>query len=127
MTAKTMDIYGSGVIHKPVVVDLTVKDIKVTGTATSKSGLTVEQVKNMAVADALKKAVADVLIEPKFETESYAGKITATVTGFPGYYSNFRPIKAEDIPLLEAGLLQTAKVYEPSNLVQKKQKDLNRK
>jgi len=34
-TSKTTDIYGAGVIQKPVVVDLDVKGTKVTGMATS--------------------------------------------------------------------------------------------
>lgn len=109
-TSKTMDIYGAGVIHKPVIVDLDVKDTKVTGTATANMD---EDVKNLAVANALKESKADVLVEPKFEIEAKNGKRTATVIGYPATYKNFRPIKPEDAALLNTGIIQKANVYEP--------------
>src|ERR1039458_322350 len=92
-TAKSMDIYGSGVIQKPVVVDLDVKEAKVTGTSTETQGKAIDMIKQEAVADAIKKASADILVEPTFETITSNGKITVTVTGFPGTYKNFRIIK----------------------------------
>ncbi|MFM8949194.1 MAG: hypothetical protein ACKOKB_00255, partial [Bacteroidota bacterium] len=110
-TTKTTDIYGSGVIQKPVVVDLDVSDQKVSGTATASSSSLSTDIKSLAVNDALKKANADVLVEPKFETETIGGKTTATVTGWPASYKNFRSIKSEDIPLLQAGVTQKAQVY----------------
>lgn len=119
-TSKSMDIYGSGVIQKPVVVDLIVSEDKVTGSATEVQSRTLESVKQKAVVDAIKKSGADVLVEPAFETETKKGKTTATVTGFPGTYKNFRPIEQADFPLLEAGVLQKAEVYIPSAEVQKK-------
>ena len=112
-TVKTMDIYGAGVIHKPVLVDLDVKENKITGTSTQSGNKSIEIIKQDAVANALKNANADVLVEPKFETETHQGKVTATVTGFPATYKNFRQIKSEDIPLLQVGIAQKANVYEP--------------
>jgi hypothetical protein len=112
ITAKRMDIYGSGVIQQPIVAELDIKATKVTGTAKSSSGM-IESVKNSAVADALSKSNADVLIEPKFETETTNGVIRATVTGYPGTYVNFRPVTVEDVPLLELGYVKKATVFEP--------------
>ena len=119
-TSKTMDIYGAGVIQKPVLVDLDVKEIKVTGTATARSGTSLEIVKQDAVANALKTANADVLVEPKFETATTSERVTATVTGFPATYKNFRPIKPEDVQMLQVGVTQKANVYEPPVQKQKK-------
>lgn len=119
-TAKTMDIYGGGVIQIPVVVDLDVDEQKVKATATSESGESLENVKNQAIVTALKNANADVLVEPTFETEIKTGKVTATVTGYPAVYKNFRPIKEADIELVRAGVIHKAEVYEPEQ--QKKRK-----
>ena len=112
-TTKTTDIYGSGVIQKPVIVDLEVSEDKVSGTATEESGKGLAAVKNLAVSNALKKAGADVLVEPQFETETRGGMTTATVTGFPGVYKNFRSIQLDDVELLKVGILQKAEVYQP--------------
>lgn len=118
-TAKTMHIYGGGVIQKPVVADLDVDENKVKGTATA-SGESVEAVKQQAIVSALKKANADVLVEPTFETEIKNGQITATVTGFPATYTNFRPIKEGDLELLKAGVIHRAEVYEPEQQKKKR-------
>jgi hypothetical protein len=80
----------------------------------------VEIVKKNAVADALKNAKADVLIEPKFEIEKKSSTITASVTGFPAFYKNFRPITQDDVKLLEVGVIQKAEVYEPANVKRNK-------
>lgn len=118
-TSKTMDIYGAGVLHKPVIVDLDVKEIRVTGMATMTKGVSIEPVKQDAVADALRKANADVLVEPKFETKTSRGLTTATVTGFPATYKNFRPITLEDVKLLRVGVTQKAEVFETGKLMTK--------
>ena len=114
MTAKRMDIYGSGVIQHPVVADLEVSDVKVTATARSSSqNMSVRDVRNNAIANALKQANADVLIEPVFETENRQGVTHVTVTGFPGRYTGFRQATIDDVPLLDMGILQKATVAEP--------------
>jgi hypothetical protein len=111
-TSKSMDIYGAGVIQNPVVVDLDVKETKVTGTASAPAGQ-IEILKSEAVADALKASNADVLIEPKYDVQISGGQATVVVTGWPGSYKNFRAIKEDDLKLLNAGVSQKAKVYEP--------------
>lgn len=124
MTAKRIDIYGSGVIQHPVVAELNVKKTKVIGTAKSSYGTTISSdTRNNAIADALKKANADVLIEPVFETETNKGVTTVTVTGFPGTYEGFRLATVEDVPLLDMGILQKATVAEPQ-AAQRKNKGL---
>ena len=121
-TSKTMDIYGAGIIHKPVIVDLNVKETKVTGTATMSTNMTLEAVKREAVADALRKTNADVLVEPKFQTTTAHDRTTATVTGFPATYTNFRSIKEEDVKLLQVGVTQRAEVYETTVLQKKRRR-----
>ncbi len=119
-TAKTLNVYGAGVIQKPVIVELDVKQTKVTGTASGKLGSSVDAIKAEAVSVAIKSAGADVLVEPTYTIVSNKGISTVTVTGFPATYRNFRDIKAEDVPLIKAGILQTARVAEPTTIWKKK-------
>lgn len=106
-TAKTLEIYGPGVIQNPVIADLQVKEQKVSGTA-SGSSRSVGTLKNMAMVDAIKKAQADVLVGPTFEIEMKGSKATATVTGFPATYKNFRTASEADSLLVRASFLQGA-------------------
>jgi len=118
-TSKTMEIYGAGVLHRPVIVDLEVSETKVTGNAMLK-GLLIDAVKQNAVTDALRKSGADVLVEPRFEIKYSRGYTSIAVIGFPATYKNFRSIKEEDIKLLNVGITQKAEVYETLNVQQKK-------
>lgn len=119
-TSKTLNIYGSGVIQKPVIVDLDVKQTKVTATANGKLGSNIEALKAEAVSVAIKNAQADVLVEPTYTIVSNRGTSTVTVSGFPATYKNFRDITPEDVPLIKAGILQTARVAEPTTILTKK-------
>jgi len=112
-TSKTMDITSTGVIQRAVIVDLDVKEVKVTGTASSTSDQTIETIKANAVYDAVKNAQADVLIEPKFEIEQSSESKKVTVTGFPGTYKNFRPMQREDSFLLNNDLAKKVEVFNP--------------
>lgn len=112
-TAKTLNIYGSGVIQKPVIVELDIKETKVTATTIGKLGSNIAVLKAEAVSLAIKNANCDVLVEPSYTIVTQKN-ISVTVTGFPATYKNFRDIKAEDIPLIKAGILQTARVTEPT-------------
>ena len=101
-TAKTIDIAAS-VNQKPTLADLEVRETKVSGTASYKStekGF--EAIKQEAVANALKSVNADILVEPKYDTEVKSSTTTITVTGYPGFYKNFRAVKVEDLPVLES-------------------------
>lgn len=115
-TSKTLNIYGSGVIQKPVIVDLDVKQNKVTATVNGKLGSNIEALKAEAVSVAVKNAQADVLVEPTYTIVSNRGTSTVTVSGFPATYKNFRDITLEDVPLIKAGILQTARVAEPTTI-----------
>ncbi len=112
-TSKTMDIYGPGVIHHPVLVDLDVKETKVTGSTTIINSSSEENGKRLAVIEALKDSGADVLVQPVYQIETKGSRTTYTVTGFPATYKNFRPMTPQDIPLVQAGVLQRAEVTEP--------------
>ena len=118
-TAKTLDIYGPGVIQNPVIADLDVKETKVTGSAVGRSKET-EAVKNMALADAIKKANVDVLVEPSFVIENVGSKSTVTVTGFPATYSNFRKATPADSLMVEASYMHRANVAEVKDVTIKK-------
>jgi hypothetical protein len=105
---KTVDVGSSGIIQKPLVVDLDVKAQKVSGNAsTSNSNLTEEEVKRIALADALQKANADILVEPRYEVNIEDGNMRVSVTGWPANYKNFRNVTNEDLPLLKIGSSQT--------------------
>jgi hypothetical protein len=114
-TAKSMDIIGPGVLHKPVVVDLNVKPEKAEVTTTFTGIESVENAKNEVVRKLLKEQNADVLVEPTFETISKNGKTELTVKGWPATYKNFRPIEEKDLKLLEVkpSYLQKAETYQP--------------
>lgn len=113
-TAKSVDIYGAGVIHKPIIVDMDVNETKVTGTFAVSGSSNIEEAKGIAVAELVKKENADLLVEPIFEIETFqtGNGMNVKVTGFPAKYKNFRPIQSSDIELLKVGEIQKAKVYE---------------
>ena len=96
-TSKTLPIYSSGVIQKPVIVELDVKQVKVTATVTGKMGSNIVSLKAEAVSAAIKTAGADVLVEPTYTVVTNRGSSTVTVSGFPATYKNFRDIKPEDV------------------------------
>ena len=95
-TVKSSDVNGPTVIQKPVVVDLDVKEQKVTGTYSDKSSKSIGYVKQMALYDALQKSNADVIVEPRYVVTKTFRKIDVTVTGYPATYKNFRPMEVQD-------------------------------
>lgn len=112
-TAKSTDIYGPGVLQYPIIVDLEVRETKVTGIGEGKTNENIEVIKQEAIANANKAANADVLVEPVFEF-TYTGttRVSATVTGYPANYKNFRHATAADLPMLQAGILQRPRTAE---------------
>jgi hypothetical protein len=121
-TAKSMEIYGPGVVHRPVMVDLDVQQTKVSATKTFTSSTLTDVAKSELINQVLKENHADVLIEPTFESETIGSHTQMTVHGFPATYKNFRPMQPEDVPLLQAGVLQQAKEAEPAILEKQKKK-----
>ena len=95
-SSKNKEIAGPTVIQKPVVADLIVSETKVTGTFSSTGRTTVNTAKKMAIADALNKAKADVLVEPQYEITKSFMRVDVTVKGYPANYKNFRPMEPKD-------------------------------
>lgn len=120
-TSKTIDIVGSGVIHKPVIADLEVNQSKVSKTVEFKNLESFENAKNEAVRELLKEKNADLLVEPTFDSQTKNGVTQLTVFGWTATYKNFRPLEEKDIKFLEVkpSLLQKADTYQPT-VVQKK-------
>ncbi|MFM7015812.1 MAG: hypothetical protein ACKOX3_05720 [Bacteroidota bacterium] len=119
ITTKTTDIYGAGVIQKPVLVDMDVKEEKVTATITARGKKVNDDLKNNALAEAIKNSKADVLVEPRFETDIKGRKITITVTGFPATYKNFHTIKQDEVELLKAGKVQQVNTMDTNQVKSK--------
>jgi hypothetical protein len=118
-TAKTMDIVGAGVIHKPVIVDLDVKQEKASKTVVLTNVLSLDNAKNEAVRELLKEKSADILVEPTFDSKTKNGKTELTVYGWTANYKNFRQVEEKDIKLLEISpSLRKAETYQP--VVEKK-------
>ena len=112
-TSKTLDIQAS-VIQKPTVADLDVKETKTTGTSSGKiATMAVETIQSEAVASALKTTNADILVEPRFETTVSGSTTTVTVSGFPATYKNFRPMKIDDIALVQSGVVRQVSTFVP--------------
>lgn len=125
-TAKSMDIVGPGVLHKPVVVDLNVSSEKSEVTSTFSGIESMDNAKNDVVRKLLKEKNADVLVEPTFETMTKNGKTELTVRGWPATYKNFRPIEEKDLKLLEVkpSYLQKAETYQAVTEEKKKSKGI---
>ena len=110
-TMRTMDIYGPGVLQKPVIADLNVVETRIQGSVTGRKSKGIDNLKQMAVLDALQKSKADVLVEPSFDITRVGRKVTVTATGFPATYANFHSIKSDEVELLKNGFIRKADVY----------------
>lgn len=115
-TSKTIDIVGPGVLHKPVIADLTVSQNKVSKTVTLSNVQLLDNGKHAAVRELLKENNADVLVEPTYESTSRNGVTELTVYGWPAKYKNFREIEEKDIKFLEVKphYLQKAESAQPA-------------
>jgi hypothetical protein len=109
-TAKTIDVYGAGVVHLPVVVELEVNQEKFTTTVSGTA--TVDQLKNEALIKALKETKADVFVEPTYDVVINGMNKTVIIKGYPAFYKNFRTIVKDDVELLDIGVLQKAKTVQ---------------
>ncbi len=87
----------------PSLADLEVKEEKVSGTSEGDANrrkffLGKKAQEDNAVAKALQSCGADVLIEPQFTYEYKKARLQkVTVTGYPGFFRNFRAVPYEDI------------------------------
>lgn len=95
-------------LYTPTIADLEVKPDKIEGI--SELNLTngvvgnVENLKENAVSDALRKSKADVMIEPRYEIINSSSKTTVNVIGYAAYYKNFRTADTASIALIRKGL-----------------------
>lgn len=113
-TVKATDIYGIGVIQYPVVVDLDVKQEKVSGEIAWKGGgATLDNLKEMAMTDAIKKSNSDVLVDPRYDIVIKGRKKNVSVSGYPASYTNFRNAVASDTLISKIGAVQKLDAYEP--------------
>ena len=121
-SGKTIEITPT-IVQKPTVADIQVNEKKVTGTYTGEiKTIPLEAIKNEAVASALKTVMADVLVEPHFETTINGRLTTVMVSGFPATFTNFRTMKNEDIPLMQLGAVKQVNTFVPPTVKTKKSK-----
>src|SRR6478672_1994226 len=99
-TAKTLGIYGAGVIQKPVLTNLKVNPQKFTSTYSSSGTQGADYHKSQAIAKAMAENKADVIIEPAYEIITNTSSVKITTTGYAGTYDNFRQMTGADTSLL---------------------------
>jgi hypothetical protein len=121
-TAKSRDILGVGVIHKPVIADLDVNQQKTSKTIKLKSVESLDAAKNEAIRELLKENNADLFIEPKYETVTTNGRTELTITGWLAFYKNFRTIEEKDIKLLEVNPTISKNTEESQSILLTKKK-----
>lgn len=113
-TVKSSDIHGSGVIQYPVIADLDVKEQKVSGSVQWRGGgASLNDLKEMAMTDAVKKSNADVLIEPTFEIEIKGRRKSVTAVGYPANYKNFRNATPADTVIQKIVAVKKLETHEP--------------
>jgi hypothetical protein len=100
-TSKSIDIVGTGVIHKPVIVDLEVNQTKISKTIILKGMESLEAAKSEIIRQLLLENDADLVVEPKFQSTTKNGKTELTLTGWLATYKNFRNLEEKDVRLLE--------------------------
>jgi hypothetical protein len=105
-TAKTLGIYGAGVIQKPVLTNLTVNPQKFTSTYSAGIAQGLDFHKSQAIAKAMIENKADVIIEPAYAITNSGSNVSIVVTGYGGSYENFRQLTGADTSLLvDAGIM----------------------
>lgn len=105
-TAKTLGIYGAGVIQTPVLTNLKVNPAKINVQYSASGAEGIDYHKSQAIAKAMIENNADVIIEPAYEIVTSGTNVSITVTGYAGTYENFRRLTGADTSLLvEAGIM----------------------
>ena len=105
-TAKTLGIYGAGVIQKPVLTNLIVQPKKITSSYTGTGTQGIDYYKSQAIAKAMTENRADVIIEPSYQIVASTSAVQITTTGYAGTYDNFRQMNGADTALLvEVGII----------------------
>ena len=124
----TIDINEKGIEHTPLITDLDIRSEKVEGKAFG-SASTPTKLKAEAVADAVDKAKADLLIEPVYTIITSGSKSTVTVIGWPANYKNFRQMDIADTTVLIMAINELSEapnsVDKQADLIQKDKKAKN--
>ena len=106
-SARTANVTHTGIIHKPLVADLSVEPTKVNGSATGNSKY-LQSIKNEAIMNALSTAGnADILVEPNFTISTRKKVAKVDVTGYPARYKNFRMLEDSDATWLDIRVYDT--------------------
>jgi hypothetical protein len=111
-TNKTSDIQRTSISAYPLIVDLNVDmSIRVTGASSGEiaKGLTEEYFRELALAEAMVKSGADILVEPIYSvTKNFTGTgaiikttVEVSVTGYVGKYKNPRNITSSDTSMIQ--------------------------
>lgn len=97
-------------LEEPMMADIDVKSEKVTGTYTERKRADEKRIKLNAVYNALANGTkGDILVAPQYEivkdvkmNGAKIKSVTVTVTGYPAFYKNFRPVpKAAEYEIRE--------------------------
>ena len=100
---KTVRIQKQDIYQYPIIAELDIGSTKIQGTAKSLyPKQPIEEIKKIAIANALEKVNGDVIIEPTFKIIEEGENITITVSGYYGTYKNFKKVTKEDIQLINS-------------------------
>lgn len=88
-TANIRYVGQYNLMELPQLVDLQIEDRLVSGSF-SGNDVKVEDAKSLAVANAIRTADADVLVEPIYDVTISDNTVNASVRGHPAHYKNFR-------------------------------------
>jgi hypothetical protein len=128
-SAKYLEVNQPGVYSVPLVADLKVIEEKAAGKSSGRltpgapdNTPVIEGIKVQAVADALKKSKADVLVEPNFTVEVDGLDVNVAVTGYPAVYKNFRNYTVADSMALKMRNLNKVEKATGANTNEVKQK-----
>jgi hypothetical protein len=99
-TAKTLGIYGPGVIQKPVLTNLKVNPQKISSNYSAAAAQGIAYHKSQAIAKAMLENKADVIIEPAYEITASSSRVIIITTGYAANYENFRQLTGADTSLL---------------------------
>ena len=100
-----MDVTHTGIIQRPMLVDLNVVNTAVTGRAsetipadTPHATISAfrQHLERLAVKNAVETANADLLVRPIYTVTHTGNTLTVEVKGYPARYTNFRPITPND-------------------------------
>lgn len=98
-TAKTLNIYGSGVVQKLVLVNLKVNSEKFRAVYKGDASDAIAVHQKNAVSQAMIDFNADIIIEPAYEIITAGSGVSIVLTGYAGRYENFRQLAGVDTAL----------------------------